>query len=94
MTSIGKNVDSSIKDLNTSLKHIPNNLDHQSLNEESNILNSKHQNRIDKLTAANGDIKNLLDATEIAMIDLQIDLQNYICAIATLREKNKHDEMN
>lgn len=47
----------------------------QSLNEESATVNSELQSRIDDLIATNDDIKNLLDATEIATIFLDIDLQ-------------------
>ncbi len=46
----------------------------QSLNEESTTVNSELQGRIDELVEANDDIKNLLDATEIATIFLDIDL--------------------
>lgn len=46
----------------------------QSLNEESTTVNSELQARISELMAANDDIKNLLDATNIATIFLDIDL--------------------
>ena len=46
----------------------------QSLHEESTTVNAELQSRIDELMAANDDIKNLLDATEIATIFLDIDL--------------------
>jgi two-component system CheB/CheR fusion protein len=46
----------------------------QSLNEESATVNAELQCRIDELNKANDDIKNLLDATEIATIFLDINL--------------------
>lgn len=46
----------------------------QSLNEESATVNSELQGRIDDLVFANDDIKNLLDATQIATLFLDIDL--------------------
>ncbi len=46
----------------------------QSLNEESATVNAELQSRIDELTKANDDIKNLLDATKIATIFLDINL--------------------
>ena len=46
----------------------------QSLNEESVTVNAELQARINELSAANDDIKNLLDVTEIATIFLDIDL--------------------
>ena len=46
----------------------------QSLNEETTTVNAELQSRIDELIAANDDIKNLLDATEIATIFLDIEL--------------------
>ena len=47
----------------------------QSLNEETTTVNAELQSRIDELIAANDDIKNLLDATEIATIFLDIELK-------------------
>lgn len=47
----------------------------QSLNEETITVNVELQSRIDELVVASDDIKNLLDATEIATIFLDTDLQ-------------------
>jgi two-component system CheB/CheR fusion protein len=46
----------------------------RSLNEELTTVNSELENRIEQLSSANDDIKNLLDNTEIATIFLDKDL--------------------
>ncbi|MCP4351021.1 MAG: PAS domain S-box protein [Desulfobacterales bacterium] len=46
----------------------------QSLNEETETVNAELQGRIDALSKANDDIKNLLDSTEIATIFLDRDM--------------------
>jgi len=46
----------------------------QSLNEESITVNAELQGRINELTIANDDVKNLLDSIEIATVFLNIDL--------------------
>lgn len=53
----------------------------QSLNEESATVNAELQSRIDELMEANDDIKNLLDATEIATIflDQQFHVRRFTC---------------
>ena len=46
----------------------------QSLNEESATVNAELQSRIEELSKANDDMKNLLDSTEIATIFLDTEL--------------------
>lgn len=46
----------------------------QSLNEESATVNVELQHKIEELSSINDDMKNLLDATEIALIFLDINL--------------------
>jgi len=68
LQSTNEELQSTNEELETSKEEL------QSLNEESATVNSELQCRIDELTAANDDIKNLLDATDIATLFLDIDL--------------------
>lgn len=68
LQSTNEELQSTNEELETSKEEL------QSLNEESTTINSELQGRIDELVAANDDIKNLLAATQIATIFLDIDL--------------------
>ncbi len=68
LQSANEELQSTNEELETSKEEL------QSLNEESSTVNSELQARIDELVSANDDIKNLLDATDIATIFLDIDL--------------------
>ncbi len=46
----------------------------QSVNEELTTVNSEHQNKIEELTQANNDINNLMSATEIGTLFLDMNL--------------------
>jgi two-component system CheB/CheR fusion protein len=67
-TAMPENLKTTIEELETSKEEL------QSLNEESSTVNSELQGRIDELVSANDDIKNLHDATDIATIFLDINL--------------------
>lgn len=64
-----ENLQTTIEELETSKEEL------QSLNEESATVNTELQARIDELSKANDDMKNLLDSTEIATIFLDADLR-------------------
>ena len=68
LQSANEELQSTNEELETSKEEL------QSLNEEASTVNSELQGRIDDLVSANNDIKNLLDATDIATIFLDIDL--------------------
>jgi two-component system CheB/CheR fusion protein len=68
LQSTNEELQSTNEELETSKEEL------QSLNEESATVNSELQSRIDDLMAANDDIKNLLDATDIAILFLDINL--------------------
>ncbi|WP_459944811.1 chemotaxis protein CheB, partial [Desulfocastanea catecholica] len=68
LQSANEELQSTNEELETSKEEL------QSLNEEASTVNAELQGRIDELVAANDDIKNLLDATDIATIFLDIDL--------------------
>lgn len=68
LQSANEELQSTNEELETSKEEL------QSLNEESSTVNSELQGRIDELVSANDDIKNLLDATDIATIFLDIHL--------------------
>lgn len=68
LKSTNEELQSTNEELETSKEEL------QSLNEESITVNAELQSRIDELVATNDDIKNLLDATDIATIFLDIDL--------------------
>ena len=68
LQSTNEELQSSNEELETSKEEL------QSLNEESSTVNAELQSRIDELVNAKDDIKNLLDATGIASIFLDIDL--------------------
>ncbi|TKB05968.1 chemotaxis protein CheB [Desulforhopalus sp. IMCC35007] len=68
LQSTNEELQSTNEELETSKEEL------QSLNEESVTVNAELQSRIDELVKANDDIKNLLDATAIAVIFLDIDL--------------------
>ena len=67
LQSTNEELQSTNEELETSREEL------QSLNEETVTVNSELQSRIDELVAANDDIKNLLDATRIATIFLDIN---------------------
>jgi len=69
LQSANEELQSTNKELETSKEEL------QSLNEEASTVNSELQGRIDDLVSANDDIKNLLDATDVATIFLDIDLK-------------------
>ncbi|MBM9514014.1 chemotaxis protein CheB [Desulfogranum marinum] len=69
LQSTNEELQSTNEELETSKEEL------QSLNEESTTVNSELQSRIDELIKANDDIKNLLDATEIATIFLDINFE-------------------
>jgi two-component system CheB/CheR fusion protein len=69
LQSTNEELQSTNEELETSKEEL------QSLNEETVTVNAELQSRIDELVAANDDIKNLLDATEIGSIFLDIDLK-------------------
>jgi two-component system CheB/CheR fusion protein len=68
LQSANEELQSTNEELETSKEEL------QSLNEESSTVNSELEGRIDELVSANDDIKNLLDATDIATIFLDINL--------------------
>jgi two-component system CheB/CheR fusion protein len=68
LQSTNEELQSTNEELETSKEEL------QSLNEESATVNSELQGRIDELVTANDDMKNLLDATGIATIFLDINL--------------------
>lgn len=68
LQSANEELQSTNEELETSREEL------QSLNEEASTVNAELQGRIDELVSANDDIKNLLDATDIATIFLDIDL--------------------
>jgi len=68
LQSANEELQSTNEELETSKEEL------QSLNEEASTVNAELQGRIDELVSANDDIKNLLDATDIATIFLDIDL--------------------
>jgi two-component system CheB/CheR fusion protein len=67
LQSTNEELQSTNEELETSREEL------QSLNEESITVNTELQDRIDELVEANDDIKNLLEATEIATIFLDIN---------------------
>ncbi len=69
LQSTNEELQSTNEELETSKEEL------QSLNEESVTVNAELQCRIDELIAANDDIKNLLDATDIATVFLDIHLK-------------------
>ncbi|WP_163337526.1 chemotaxis protein CheB [Desulfopila sp. IMCC35008] len=69
LQSTNEELQSTNEELETSREEL------QSLNEESVTVNAELQGRIDELMAANDDIKNLLDATDIACIFLDINMK-------------------
>ncbi|MFH0946635.1 MAG: chemotaxis protein CheB [Planctomycetota bacterium] len=65
-----------IEELETSNEELKSaNEELQSTNEESSTVNAELQARIDELTRANDDMRNLLDSTEIATLFLDIELR-------------------
>jgi len=68
LQSTNEELQSTNEELETSKEEL------QSLNEESVTVNAELQTRIDELSIARDDIKNLLDATRIAIIFLDINL--------------------
>jgi two-component system CheB/CheR fusion protein len=68
LQSTNEELQSTNEELETSKEEL------QSINEESVTVNAELQSRIDEMVKANDDIKNLLDATAIAVIFLDIDL--------------------
>ncbi len=68
LQSANEELQSTNEELETSKEEL------QSLNEEASTVNAELQGRIDELVSANDDIKNLLDATDIATLFLDIDL--------------------
>ncbi len=69
LQSTNEELQSTNEELETSKEEL------QSLNEESATVNAELQSRIDALSDANDDMKNLLDCTEIATIFLDTDLK-------------------
>lgn len=67
LQSTNEELQSTNEELETSKEEL------QSLNEESVTVNVELQSRIDELVAAHDDIKNFLEATEIATVFLDID---------------------
>jgi two-component system CheB/CheR fusion protein len=67
LQSTNEELQSTNEELETSREEL------QSLNEETITINTELQTRIDELVEANDDIKNLLEATEIATIFLDIN---------------------
>ncbi|MCB1053416.1 MAG: PAS domain-containing protein [Acidobacteria bacterium] len=68
LQSTNEELQSTNEELETSKEEL------QSLNEESSTVNIELRSRIEELSKANDDIANLLDATQIATIFLDIDL--------------------
>lgn len=69
LQSTNEELQSTNEELETSKEEL------QSLNEESSTVNAELQTRIDQQIQANDDIKNLLDATKIATIFLNNELE-------------------
>ena len=69
LQSTNEELQSTNEELETSKEEL------QSLNEESATVNAELRARIDELTRANDDIKNLLDCTDIATIFLDTELR-------------------
>ncbi len=69
LQSANEELQSTNEELETSREEL------QSLNEEASTVNSELHARIDELVSANDDIKNLLDATDIATMFLDIELK-------------------
>ncbi len=68
LQSTNEELQSTNEELETSKEEL------QSLNEESITVNVELQGRIDELSKTNDDMKNLLDATQIATIFLDVDM--------------------
>lgn len=69
LQSTNEELQSTNEELETSKEEL------QSLNEEAATVNAELQARIDELSKANDDMKNLLDATEIATVFLDTELR-------------------
>ncbi|HBO43536.1 MAG TPA: chemotaxis protein CheR, partial [Planctomycetaceae bacterium] len=69
LQSTNEELQSTNEELETSKEEL------QSLNEESATVNAELQARIDELAKTNDDMKNLLDATEIATVFLDTELR-------------------
>ncbi len=65
----------------------------QSVNEELATVNSELQTKIDELTRANDDMKNLFNSTEIATIflDKEMNIRNFTPEASTLIKIRKSD---
>jgi len=68
LQSTNEELQSTNEELETSKEEL------QSLNEESATVNAELQSRIDELSKTNNDMKNLLSATQIATIFIDIEL--------------------
>lgn len=69
LQSINEELQSTTEELETSKEEL------QSVNEELKIVNEERELKIEELQSANDDLKNLMDATEIGIIFLNLDLE-------------------
>ncbi len=69
LQSTNEELQSTNEELTTSKEEL------QSLNEELQTINAEQQAKVDELSASNNDIKNLLDATDIATLFLDDNLK-------------------
>ena len=86
--SVNEEVQSTNEELETSKEEL------QSLNEELHTVNLRLSEKVDELDAANSDLRNLFDSTEIATIflDRHLLVRSFTPAIATLYNLIPSDE--
>lgn len=69
LSSVKEHLQSTIEELETSNEEL------QSVNEELMTVNAEAQERIERLTRATNDMRNLLNSTKIAVVFLDLDLR-------------------
>lgn len=87
LSSVNEELQSSNEELETSKEEL------QSINEELRTVNAELNSRVDELSGANNDLKNLLANTEIAMLFLDEDflIKNFTPQAKALFRLRDHD---